>query len=120
MAALADGLEFVPVRFVRLAPKLAHAAAIADNKLGEISTWDSDLLAEITKTGVVGLDDLAVAGFTPEELERLGKPPALPTGDFAETSTTRDTQFKCPKCGHKWRAKPTRKSVKAGKSKAAA
>jgi len=119
LAALAEGLELVPVRFVHLTPKLAHAAAIADNKLGEISTWDSDLLAELAREGVVGLDDLAVAGFTADELERLGKPPTLPTGDFAETSTTRATQFTCPKCKHKWRAKPTRVAAKASKSKAA-
>lgn len=119
LAALAEGLEFVPVRWVRLSPKLAHAAAIADNKLAESSTWDTDLLAEIAKQGVVGLEDLAIAGFTTEELDRLGKPPTLPTGDFAETSTTRSTQFQCPKCKHKWRAKPTRKSMKATASKAA-
>lgn len=113
LAALAEGLEFVPVRFVRLAPKLAHAAALADNKLGEISTWDTDLLAEIAKQGSVGLEDLAIAGFTTEELDRLGKPPALPSGDFAETSTTRDTQYQCPKCKHKWRAKPSRASTTA-------
>lgn len=120
LAALADGLEFVPVRYVSMTPSKAHAAAIADNKLAESSTWDTDLLAEITKQGVIGLEDLAVAGFTTEELDRLGKPPALATGDFAETSTTRATQFTCPKCKHKWRAKPTRVSVKAAKSKAAA
>jgi len=120
LAALTLELEHVPVRFVRLAPGKAHAAAIADNKLGEISTWDTDLLAELAKQGVVGLDDLAIAGFTPDELERLGKPPALPTGEFAETSTTRATQFTCPKCKHKWRAKPTRVTVKPGKTKAAA
>ncbi len=119
LAALAEGLEHVPVRYVRLTPSKAHAAAIADNKLGEISTWDTDLLAEIAKAGVVGLDDLAVAGFTADELERLGKPPSIPTGDFAETSTTRATQFTCPKCKHKWRAKPTRVAAKASKAKAA-
>jgi hypothetical protein len=119
LAALAQGLEFVPVRFVSLAPKLAHAAAIADNKLAESSAWDTDLLAEIAKQGIVGLDDLAIAGFTSEELDRLGKPPTLATGDFAETSTTRSTQFQCPKCKHKWRAKPTRKG-KASAIKAAA
>lgn len=117
LAALAEGLTQVPVRFVVLTPAKAHAAALADNKLGEISTWDTDLLAEITKQGVVGLEDLAVAGFSAEELERFGKPPALATDEFAETKTSRDTQFVCPKCKHRWRAKPRRK---LGKTKAAA
>jgi ParB-like chromosome segregation protein Spo0J len=119
LAALSLGLEHVPVRWVKLPPAKAHAAALADNKLGEISTWDTDLLAAIAKQGVVGLDDLAVAGFTTEELERLGKPPSLPTGDFSETSTTRAVQFTCPKCKHKWRAKPSRKSARAAKKAAA-
>lgn len=119
LAALAEGLTHVPVRFVRLTPAKAHAAALADNKLGEISTWDTDLLAEIHKQGIVGLEDLAVAGFTPDELERFGKPPALATDEFAETSTTRSTQFQCPKCKHKWRAKPS-KAARAGKAKQAA
>lgn len=116
LAALAAGLTHVPVRFVSVTPAKAHAAALADNKLGEISAWDTDILADLAKQGVVGLEDFAVAGFSEEELAKLGQPPALPSGDFAETSTSRETQFQCPKCKHKWRAKPSRK---AGKAKAA-
>jgi ParB-like chromosome segregation protein Spo0J len=102
LAALAEGLTHVPVHFVRLTPKLAHAAAIADNKLGEISGWDTDLLAELAKQGVVGLDDLAVAGFSADELERLGKPADVPT---VEQTTTRETKITCPKCKHRWAPK---------------
>lgn len=102
LAALAEGLTHVPVRFVVLPPAKARAAAVADNKLGEISAWDSDLLLEITRTGVIGLDDLVVAGFGPEELEALGKPAAVPT---VEQTTTRETKITCPKCKHRWAPK---------------
>jgi DNA modification methylase/predicted nucleic acid-binding protein len=46
-AARRLGLDRVPVRFLNLDPADAHLLAIADNKLGEIATWDDDRLAEI-------------------------------------------------------------------------
>lgn len=112
LAALAEGLEMVPVRFVSMPPGKAHAAALADNKLGEISTWDNDLIAELHKAGAIGLEDFAVAGFSQAELDKLGKPAELPTGAFSETSTERETRYECPKCGHKWKAKSAPKGGK--------
>jgi ParB-like chromosome segregation protein Spo0J len=119
LAALAEGLEMVPVRFVSMPPARAHAAAIADNKLGEISTWDSDLLAELHKAGAISTEDFAVAGFSEDDLSKLGMPAELPSGDFSESSTERETRFECPKCHHKWRAKPAKKSMNAKGPKAA-
>ena len=41
-AALRLGLEDVPVRFLDIDEQLASALALADNKIGEIATWDDD------------------------------------------------------------------------------
>lgn len=105
LAALEMGLTHVPVRWVKMPPAKAHAAAVADNKLGEISTWDADLLAELHKAGAISANDFAVAGFSDDELAKLGTPPELPSTAFASTSTDRETHYECPKCHHKWRAK---------------
>tara|TARA_R110000851_G_scaffold20690_1_gene62405 strand:+ start:49 stop:600 length:552 start_codon:yes stop_codon:yes gene_type:complete len=46
-AAQKLGLDKVPVRFLDLDPAQARALALADNKLGEIAQWDSELLKSI-------------------------------------------------------------------------
>lgn len=48
-AAKAIGLEKVPVRFLDVTKDEAKALALADNKLGEIATWDDEALKEIVK-----------------------------------------------------------------------
>ncbi len=119
LAALAEGLEMVPVRFVSMPPGKAHAAALADNKLGEISTWDNDLIAELHKAGAISLDDFAVAGFSLEDLEKLGKA-VLPPEDFKTVEIDAKTAYTCPKCKYEWNGSPSAKSGKAKRDKAAA
>lgn len=46
-AALQLGIKRVPVRYMTLNERKAHALAIADNKVGEFSKWDEDVLAEV-------------------------------------------------------------------------
>ena len=61
-AARSLGLTEVPVRFVPLGEAEAVAAALADNRLGEIAEWDEDLLAE----------DLAYLQAEGEPIDNLG------------------------------------------------
>jgi DNA modification methylase len=75
LAAVSLGLTEVPVRFVHLDPERAHAAALADNKLGEISAWDPAILGELIASSAIGKPLFTLAGFTPFEFDRLGRPP---------------------------------------------
>lgn len=47
LAAEKLGMKRVPVRFLDLTEKQAHALAIADNKIPEYSQWDDHLLPEV-------------------------------------------------------------------------
>lgn len=65
-------LEQVPVRWLDLDPADAHALALADNKVGEVATWDDatlrQVLAELKEADESLLAD---TGFSDEELARL-------------------------------------------------
>ena len=62
-AAKSLGLSDVPVRYLDISEQEAIALALADNKLGEISTWDeaavSDILASLDDnlSELTGFDD---------------------------------------------------------------
>lgn len=72
-AALAMGLDSVPVRFLDLTEAKADALTLADNRLGERATWDDALLAEILgDLSTNDLDfDLSAVGWTLPEIEGL-------------------------------------------------
>tara|TARA_R110002153_G_scaffold196696_2_gene350091 strand:+ start:105 stop:2279 length:2175 start_codon:yes stop_codon:yes gene_type:complete len=70
-AALRLGLKDVPVRFLDLDEQTASALALADNRLGEIATWDDEGLAAILE-GLAAEDvDLDGLGWDEDELESL-------------------------------------------------
>jgi ParB-like chromosome segregation protein Spo0J len=69
-AALHLGMTHVPVRYLDLDEKQAHALAIADNKLGELAEWDDKLLSGILAQ-MHDEVDLGVLGFTDAELGAL-------------------------------------------------
>lgn len=58
----------VPVRYRDLDEDDAHEAAIADNRIGEDSEWDKDLLAEHLDEFE---DDADLMGFDDSELDKL-------------------------------------------------
>lgn len=64
-AAKVLGIKRVPVRYLDLSEKDAHALALADNKLGEVSQWDENALAEILAE--FDQADLDIAGFAKQE-----------------------------------------------------
>ncbi len=75
-AALSLGLAQVPVRFLDVSKSEAEALALADNRLGEIATWDEGALAGILRD----LGDKAVGlGWSDADLaELLNTTPWLP------------------------------------------
>lgn len=71
-AALLLKLKAVPVRYVDISERDAHLLAIADNRLGEETAWNDQMLASILGEYVMAGDDEAeVAGFTDDEIKRL-------------------------------------------------
>ena len=72
-AARSLKLTEVPVRWLDLDPAEAHALALADNRLGEIATWDDAKLAEVLAELRANDDTiLAATGFSDDDLQRLG------------------------------------------------
>lgn len=61
------GLTEVPVRFLDIAETEAEAMAIADNKTGELATWDDTALGEILST----TPNLEGLGFSQSDLDDL-------------------------------------------------
>ena len=70
-AARSLGLQTVPVRYMKLSRTEAELLAIADNKLGEISDWNEDMLKDILSA--LPENDLDDIGFSQDELDSLLK-----------------------------------------------
>lgn len=70
-AARSLGLQTVPVRYMKLSRTEAELLAIADNKLGEISDWNEDMLKDIL--AALPENDLDDIGFSQDELDSLLK-----------------------------------------------
>ena len=68
-AARSLGLQTVPVRYMKLSRTEAELLAIADNKLGEISDWNEDMLKDILLA--LPENDLDDIGFSQDELDSL-------------------------------------------------
>ena len=68
-AARSLGLQTVPVRYMKLSRTEAELLAIADNKLGEISDWNEDMLKDILSA--LPENDLDDIGFSQDELDSL-------------------------------------------------
>lgn len=65
-------LDKVPVRWLDLDPADAHALALADNKVGEVATWDDAVLRQVLAE-LKEADEslLADTGFSDDELDLL-------------------------------------------------
>ena len=75
-AAIRLKLASVPVRYLDLSAEEAHAYALADNKLGEIATWDQVPLADAFRDLEKAQVDLSGLGWDGGELEKfLGHKP---------------------------------------------
>lgn len=117
-AALALGLAEVPVRFLDVDEKGARALALADNRLGELASWDNDKLGAVLRELAEGDYDLAGLGFAESELAALLdtvgaadvnwkpvpeviEPAAAPVEDEVPDAAGRkiEVEVTCPHCG---------------------
>ena len=91
LAAAQLGLASVPVRYLDVSARDAELLALADNRIGEIATWDDaqlrDVLAGLADHAS-GLEDLALAGW--QEQDVLGLLPSEPLPDTAGPGLAHD------------------------------
>ena len=97
LAAQQLGLSKVPVRFMDLDPDQAAALALADNKLGELASWDDQGVADILQELADSKVDVSDLGWSAAELDALITiPDFLNHSNPADLSTA--AEYKCPKC----------------------
>ena len=78
-----------------LSEKQLRAFQLADNKTGELATWDLGLL-DSELSGLAGLFDMSLFGFIPKK----GKEESL-MGD-KESSDGKGKYITCPRCGKRF------------------
>ena len=104
-AARVLGLTEVPVRYMDLDENEAHALALADNRVGELATWDDEGLASVlaelrdagTEIGGLGWDE----GNLKAILDTVGVDD-VKWKEFDENvgdDAPKGKQVKCPHCG---------------------
>jgi site-specific DNA-methyltransferase (adenine-specific) len=95
-AAQKLGIPTVPVIVADdLTPEQIQAFRLADNKVGEIATWNEEMLAEELNT-IAGID-MRELGFTDKDFEELLLPKedeyTLPDGGIAEDTRTHEGEL---------------------------
>jgi ParB-like chromosome segregation protein Spo0J len=104
MAARKLGLDVVPtIVLEHLSEAQKRAYVIADNRLALDAGWDDEMLkvelGELTGEGF----DLALTGFSEEDLARLFDKVDFPEGTEDEQSDiAKMGNMTCPECGHQW------------------
>ena len=98
--AAAKSLGWTHIAAVYVDDDAATAAAygIADNRVGEFSEWDADILGDLIPT----LDGL-FTGFLPAEMDELAASVAPPFFKEYDESIEDEVEYnECPECGHRW------------------
>ena len=107
LAAQQLGLETVPcLRLRHLTKTQRKAYILADNRLAELSQWDTEMLAlEIADLRLDDVD-LELLGFDEDALvDLLGQVETdtdTSPDEFKEMDEDIDTDHECPKCGYRW------------------
>lgn len=105
-AAAKLGMKRVPVRFMDLTEKQAHALALADNRIPEDSDWDPAAVATVLRDLKANDVSLAATGFTDAELGRYLAQPSSKLGrDVPEGKKPRNPKTKT---GDTWELGPHR------------
>lgn len=91
--------------------KQADAYAIADNRLGELASWDEPKLgAMLAKIRTDDEVPLAAVGYRDDEVDAKLKAILADSGapvSFTSYDETLPTEYKCPKCSYAWSGKPS-------------
>ncbi len=113
-AAVSLGWSHIAAVIVDDDPMTATGFGIADNRLSELSEWDTETLAAL----VNALDPELPTGFGDGELEAMmaelgaeleakgGGGDAEPPSEFPEYGDGIVTDYRCPKCSYEWSGKP--------------
>jgi len=102
-AAQKLGMKSVPAIQLHMSDAQSRAFAIADNKTGEIASWDVPKLKEVLDELRVEDQDLGDLGFTEEELRRL-----LPEDDLDENEAPQPPDLPLTRPGDLWDLGPHR------------
>jgi len=106
-AACELGWTHVAAIFVDEDSTTARAFALADNRTGELATWDDEQLAESLRE-LAGQDfDMASLGWTSDDIEHIidiGAFEPDEAGEAARLDERKPTE--CPSCGYTWRIGP--------------
>lgn len=70
-AARNRGIEEIPVAWVDVDDDRARRILLADNRTGDLGTYDDDLLADLLKDLAQTEEALRGTGYTPEDLDNL-------------------------------------------------
>lgn len=99
-AAKQLGLELVPVRYLDISEADAHALALADNRLAELTLRNAGLLAEVLQS-MPSVDQL-VAGYKQADIDQMIETLAAKQPQPVDESPRLDRpgEYKvCPNCG---------------------
>ena len=92
------------MRYMDLDPADSALLALADNKLNEAARWDEDALSSIFKNLEELNLDLGDAGWSPDELDAILRPPDYEAkeGEELNVDDFSDFEHKCPRCSFEW------------------
>lgn len=108
MAAQKLGVESVPVMVARgWSEEQIRAYVIADNALGDMSSFDDDLLRLEVGELRDGDFDVAALGLDQKTLDGLFATPTEPEApsEFKAFGEDIETEHVCPKCSYRWSGK---------------
>lgn len=109
IAARELGWDEIAVHVVDLDSEEAKAYALADNRVGDLGSYDSEALAELLIEVAVDPDLLLATGYTEADLDALLTQPAdsIDDSEFDTIDPDEiDTQYRCPSCNYEWSGSP--------------
>ena len=100
-AAAHAGVAELPVVWVDVDDDRARRILLADNRSGDLASYDEGRLADLLSELAAGEDGLAGTAWDGEDLDRLLADARPPEG-FPEVDENLETEHRCPKCGYEW------------------
>jgi ParB/RepB/Spo0J family partition protein len=100
-------LDKVPVRYLDLDPADAKMLALADNKVGEISSWNDELLQDIFQDFQENEIDISDLGWSDNEIQHILTGPTIenyiaPENEELDMDDFDNFQHQCPRCNFEW------------------
>jgi ParB-like chromosome segregation protein Spo0J len=100
-AAVAKGLELVPIIEIDCDDATAERILLGDNKIAELGSYDDRAVLALLEAQKQRSGSLAGTGYKDEDLVRLATKYAPPQ-KFQEYTEAVKVHYQCPSCGFKW------------------